>query len=104
MEKQGFIKLSPNFVDWEWFSDSNTLSLFLYLLLSASPVDTTFFGNVVQRGQLMTTLRRIKDGTGISIQSLRTCLKRLERSGVIKVKTTNKYSIITVCDFDKYCD
>lgn len=104
MDTQGFIKLSRDFINWEWFSDANTLSLFMYLVLSANCTPQKWHGIVIQRGQLLTNLKELQEGTGISLQSVRTCLKRLDKTGYITVEPTNKYSIITVCDFDKYCD
>lgn len=102
MEKQGFIKLYRKLLDWEWFTDPNTLSTFIYLFLSANYAPQKWHGNVIQRGQLMTNLKKIEEGTGISLQSVRTCLKRLKKSGEITIKPTNKYSIITVCNYDNY--
>ena len=60
MEKQGFIKLSPNFINWEWFSDANTLSLFMYLVLSANCTPQKWHGIVIQRGQLLTNLKELQ--------------------------------------------
>lgn len=102
MENQGFIKLYRKLLDWEWFTDPNTLSTFIYLFLSANYAPQKWHGNLIQRGQLLTNLKKIEEGTGISLQSVRTCLKRLKKSGEITIEPTNKYSIITVCNYDNY--
>lgn len=104
MEQQGFIKLDKNVIYSEWFSEPKTCHLFVHLLLSASPVDRVFNGKVVKKGQLLTTLKEIHVRTGISEQDARTGLLRLERYGLIKFDIKNIQFIITVRDFDKYCD
>jgi hypothetical protein len=40
--------------------------------------------------------------TGITERSIRTCLQKLKNTGELTSKTTNKYSIITLCNYDKY--
>ena len=102
MESQGFIKVYRKMLEWEWFTDPNTSHLFMYLLLSANYAPQKWQGNVIQRGQLLTDLKKIQENTGISFQSVRTCLKRLEKTGEITVESTNKYSVITVCNYDNY--
>lgn len=104
METQGFIKLSRKFVDWDLFTDVKTSQLFMYLLLSANCTPQKYQGIVIQRGQLLTRYSDIKEGTGLSVRTIRTCLKRLEKAGEITFESINKCAIITVCDFDKYCD
>jgi hypothetical protein len=102
MENQGFIKVYRKILEWEWFTDPNTSHLFMYLLLSANYTPQKWHGNVIQRGQLLTNLKEIQKDTGISLQSVRTCLKRLVKTKEITVEPTNKYSIITVCKYDNY--
>ena len=102
MESQGFIKVYRKMLKWEWFTEPNTSHLFMYLLLSANYTPQKWQGSVIQRGQLQTNLKKMEEDTGISRQSVRTCLKRLEKTGEITIKPTNKYSIITVCNYDNY--
>ena len=102
MENQGFIKVYRKMLKWEWFTEPNTSHLFMYLLLSANYTPQKWHGNVIQRGQLLTNLKDIQKDTGISLQSVRTCLKRLVKTKDITVESTNKYSIITVCNYDNY--
>ena len=87
---------------WEWFTEPNTSHLFMYLLLSANYTTQKWQGNVIQRGQLLTKYSDIKDATGLSVHTIRTCLKRLEKTKEITIESTNKYTIITVCNYDSY--
>ena len=40
----------------------------------------------------------------ISQQKTRTLLKLLEKSQFLTIKSTNKYSVITICKYDSYAD
>lgn len=89
-------------IDWEWYNDSKTLHLFIHLLINANHSDQKWQGKMIKRGQLITGRDKIKSLTGISEQSIRTCLQRLKDTKEVTIKTTNKYSIITILNYDLY--
>lgn len=99
---QGWVKLHRTFIKWEWFKDSNMVHLFIYLLLSANHEEGQWQGITVKRGQLITGLKSLKAGTGISIQRLRTCLSKLEKTGEINNQSTNRFRLVTLCNYDTY--
>jgi hypothetical protein len=101
---EGWIKLYRKFSDWEWFNISEMVHLFIYLLLNANHEDGEWRGVNIQRGQILTGLKILNERTKISNQTLRTCLKRLEKTKEINIKVTNKYSIITICNYESYQD
>lgn len=78
--------------------------LFVYLLMKSNHEPAIWRGQKVEKGQLITGLNSLNFDTGISIQTLRTCLKRLEKSGEINTQTTNKYTIVTICNYASYQD
>ncbi len=102
MSVGGWIKLYRKFLDWEWFTDSKMVQLFVYLLLSANIEQRKWRGIVLERGQLVTTYPELSKKTKQSTQNLRTALQRLEESQIISRQVTNKYTIITICNFDSY--
>jgi hypothetical protein len=102
MDNSGWIKLYRKFLTWEWYTTPNMVHIFIYLLLSANHEKGKWKGIEVERGQLVTGLLSIKKNTGVSVQSTRTCLERLKSTGEITIKSTNKYSIITVCNYESY--
>jgi hypothetical protein len=104
MEYQGFIKLSRNFINWEWFTDTKTTQVFLFLLLAANPKPEMWHGNVIQKGQLVVTIRLIEHFTWLSTKEVRTALSHLKNTGYIKTDKLLGRNVITVCDFDQYCD
>lgn len=104
MEQQGFIKLSRNFVNWEWFTNAKTTQVYVFLLLAANPKPDRWRGNVIQKGQLVATLETIRNFTGLSTKEVRTALSHLKSTGYIKTDLLLGRTLITVCDFDQYCD
>lgn len=99
-----WVKLHDKFLEWEWHDKPEMVALWLHLLLFANWKDRRWHGIVVRRGQLVTSLNSLNEATGISLRSIRTCLERLKNTGEIEEKTTNKFRIITICDYDSYQD
>ena len=100
--EDGWIKIFRRFLDWEWYSETNMVRLFLHLLLKANFGDKRWRGIVIKRGQLVTSLASLHAETGISNQTLRTCLDRLQRTGEINKQVTSQFTIITVCKYGDY--
>jgi len=98
----GWIKLHRKFSDWEWFNISEMVHLFIFLLVNANHQDGEWRGINIKRGQILTGLNSLNESTKISVQTLRTCLKRLEKTKEINIQSTNKYSIITICKYEDY--
>ena len=100
--QDGWIKLHRKFRDWEWHQDPNMVSLFIYLLLEANHEQNRWKGIVVERGQVVFGRKKASLHTGISERSIRTCIERLKSTNELTIKSTNKYSIITLCNYNKY--
>lgn len=98
----GWIKLHRKFLDWEWFNKSEAVHLFLYMLLKANHKDGKWQGVDVKRGQFISSLGNISNATGLSIQVIRTNLKRLEKTSEIEVKSTSQFTIVTICKYECY--
>ena len=99
---EGWIKLHRKILKWEWFQDDNTFRVFLHLLLTANYKDTKWKGIEIKRGQVLAGRNSLSVNTGISAQSIRTCLNRLKSTSEITIKSTNKYSIITINKYEDY--
>ena len=98
----GFVKIYRSMLDWEWFDDSNTVHLFLYLLLKANHKEKEWRGITIKRGQLLTSTNKLRNATHQSVQQTRTSLERLKIAGTITIYSTSRYSIVTICNYDKY--
>lgn len=98
----GWVKLHRRIVDWEWFKKPETLSLFIYCLTRANIADGSWRNIAYKRGQFITSLDTIRKDTGLSIQQARTALKHLVSTGELSAKSTNRYTMITICKYDDY--
>lgn len=98
----GWIKLHRKILDWEWFTSPSTLQLFIYLLLRANKEDKKWRGLLIKRGQLVTSVATISEETKLSTQQVRTSLNRLKSTNEITSKTTNRFTLVTVCKYESY--
>jgi len=74
----------------------------MVLLLKANYKQTQWRGQTIHPGQLVTGRKQLSEWTGLSEQQIRTFLKRLKSTSNLTIKTTNKYSIITITNWEKY--
>jgi hypothetical protein len=100
--KDGWIKIHRKLLEWEWYSDTNTFRLFMHLLLAANYENKEWQGITVLRGQLVTGRKILSIQTKLNEQVVRTCLTRLISTNEITIKSTSKFSIITICKYDDY--
>ena len=98
--KRGFVKLPREIKFWGWYTDSNVFRVFIHLLLSACYEDGEFYGEKVSKGQVMTGRKVLASDLRMSESQVRTALEKLEASGDITIKSTNKYSVITIVKWD----
>lgn len=99
---RGFIKLYRRINDWEWKKKPLTIALFVHLLLRASYKETSWQGIKIEAGQIVVGRKTLSKETGLSEQQIRTAIKHLKSTNEITIKSTNRFSIITVCNYSKY--
>ena len=100
----GWISLHRKLIDWEWYTDANTMRLFVHLLLKSNHKPAKWRGIDIDRGQHLTSIDILSRDLGLSFQQIRTAIKKLKSTGEITSKTTSKNSIITVAYYDLYQD
>ena len=76
--KSGWVKTYRQLIEWEWYQDSQMVHLLIHLIVQANHTDLQWRGITIKRGQLLTSRRKLSIETGISEQSIRTCLDRLQ--------------------------
>ena len=99
---QGWVKIHRKFLEWGWYNDSEAVHLFLHILLKANHKNKNWRNKTIKKGSFITSLKSLNSETNISNQRIRTILKRLESTKEISIKSTNKYSIITVIKYNEY--
>lgn len=100
--EKGFVALYRKFKDWEWYQDSNTVRVFLHLLLSANWKPTRFAGSCIERGSCVLTRKRIAKDLNLTEQEVRTALNHLISTNEITCQSTNKFSILNIVKFNDY--
>jgi hypothetical protein len=104
VQLNGFVVLYRKFREWEWYTDSKTKAVFIELILSASFRDSSYQGYEIKRGSLVTSIHSLAVTLGLTDKEVRTALNHLKRTGEVAIKTTSKFSIITVKNYDLYQD
>ena len=97
-----WVKLSRKITDWEWYTDGNTLRVFVHLLLIANWQPKKWKGEIIDTGEAVVGRKTLADALDLSEQQVRTALDKLEKSKVISKKTTNKYTVVKVLKFCIY--
>lgn len=100
--KEKWVKLFSKFTEWEWYKDINTKTVFIHCLLKANWKDGRFEGKTIPRGSFVTGRKELSKQLMMTEQEIRTALKHLKSTNEITIKTTNKYSIITIVNYDLY--
>lgn len=98
----GWVKLHRKIEDWEWYQDSKMVHLFVHMLLKANHDKKCWKGIEVLPGQFISGRLKLSEETGISEQTIRTCIKRLKSTSELTIKTTNKYSVFTLKNWNFY--
>ena len=103
-EPSTWIKLDRNIMQWEWYTNSNTMRVFVHLLLRANAKEGRFKGLAVGRGQLITSYQKIALETGISVSCVRKAVENLKRTGELTSRPFHDFSLITIKNYDRYQD
>lgn len=88
--------------DWEWYENTNVFRLFYHCLLHTNLEDKRYCGREIKAGQFVSSITRISAETGLTEWQVRTALKKLKDTGYISTKSTNKYTIYTINEYQKY--
>ena len=100
----GYIILFRKFLNWEWYKNEVTKSVFLHCILKANWEEKKFEGEIIKRGSFITTLEKLANELGYTISQIRTALKHLVLTNDLAIKTTNKFRVITVVNYELYQD
>ena len=100
----GWIKIHRSMLSWEWYDDINTKTVFLHLLLTANHQTRNWHGIELRAGSRIISREGLAEETGLSVMQIRRTLNNLENTGEITRKTTNKYTIITLANYEKFQD
>ena len=104
----GWLKLYRSILDSAVFQDAEILKVWIWLLCNVAfeQHDTICYGKVIhlKPGQIATGRKKIAQCTDLNETKVYRALTSLKSLGNIEIKATNKYSVITVVNWDKYQD
>lgn len=101
-EPAGWIKIHRKMLKWEWYDDINVKTLFIHCLLKANYEDKNWRGAIVKRGSFITSDEHLALETKMSRQEVRTAIGKLISTNEIHKQATNKYTILSVINYDTY--
>lgn len=106
MENLGWVKFHRKLKEASFYKRSIVVHLFVHLLLSANQQKRAFYWNgkeiQIEAGQLITGRDELSKQTGITPQSIRTALTILKSTSTITIKSTNRFSLISIPKWQEY--
>jgi biotin operon repressor len=97
-----FVTLDRKILEWEWYTDSNTMRLFIHCLIKANWKEKEWMGTTIKRGSFITSGDKLSDQLNLSRKQIITSLKKLKQTGEIITKGHNKYTLVTIIKYDDY--
>jgi hypothetical protein len=105
-EDNGFIKLHRKLFKSPIMKNSKTFHVWCVLLMNASYKERKIMvGNrtiTIKKGEQQTSRKRLSKITGLHESSISRILRTLEIEQMIELQTTNKYTIISITNWDQY--
>ena len=98
----GYIKLFRQMKNWEWYMDTPTKVLFIHILLSVNWEDGRYKGVDIPAGSMTTSIKALAKETHLSVHQVRTALNHLISTNEVAIKTSNKYTLITVEKWENF--
>ena len=93
---RGFVAFPRSLTTWEWYDDPNTCRLFFHLMLTANWEPKSWHGIVIEPGSRVASIQVLSAETGLTVRNVRTALERLKSTGYLTIKSTNKYSVVSL--------
>ena len=101
MKTKGFLAVMREYrANFKWLKVLTVNTLFWCCAYEANPNDDWFDGQLIKRGQFVTSYASLSEKTGLSLSEVRTALQKLIDTHYLAKRVTNKYTIITVIDYD----
>lgn len=101
-KSQWYIKVFRSFLQWERYDEEKTMRVFLHLLLTANHQDKKRRWQLIKRWQILTSHWHLAKELRYTIQNVRTVLNNLKSTWEINVESTNKNTMITLINYEKY--
>jgi len=102
LHEEGFVKVWRKIKKWEWYDDDETLAFFVRLIMKANWEDKRWHGHVVPRGSFIAGRKTLAKEFKRSERRIRTLVERLKATSELTSKSTNRFTIYTLVNYEKY--
>lgn len=96
----GWIGINRDIINSSIYKDHGAMRVLLHLLLTVNYSAVEWQSITIDRGETVTSLKRLSEELGMSKNTLLKSLSTLESAGEISKRTTNKYTLIRVVNYD----
>ncbi|MFA9191358.1 hypothetical protein AAGV28_08265 [Flavobacterium sp. FZUC8N2.13] len=96
----GYLAIMRDIKSNEYYKEPLTMRLYEHLLIDANFKDAFWKGELIKRGQKVTSVSNLSLETGLTIKQVRTALDKLIKGKYLVKKTTNKYTLLTLVEYD----
>jgi hypothetical protein len=98
----GFVRLHRRFLEWEWYDDIVTKTVFIHLLLTASYREYKWQGITIKPGQVVTSYSALAKKLNLGVRQVRTAIEHLKSTNELTSESTSKYTVVTIVNWAKY--
>ena len=102
MLESGYIKLYRSLLNWEWYDDINTKTVFLHLLLTVNIAKRQWHGITVPCGSRVSSYAVLAKETRLTERQVRTAISRLETTGELTRYKYPNFTVFAINNYDKY--
>lgn len=102
MLESGYIKLYRSLLNWEWYDDINTKTVFLHLLLTVNIAKRQWHGITVPCGSRVSSYAVLASETGLTERQVRTAISHLEVTGELTRYKYPNFTVFAINNYDKY--
>ncbi|MBA7677243.1 hypothetical protein ES703_85494 [subsurface metagenome] len=103
---RGFARIYRSILNAPFYGDHKAFRLAIYLLLKVNHFKKEMLigGAVItiQPGQTLTSIEVLQQQTGLTPMVIRGALARLKKCHFLTSKTTNQYTLLTICKHESY--
>jgi hypothetical protein len=99
---RGHVRVYRKILDNEIMLNEGMCQLFLFILLSVQYKACTVFGVDLNPGEMLTSRKSIADKLQQHENTIYRRLKWLEKKTIISIKTNNKFTVVTLLNWETY--
>ena len=99
---EGYVRLHRRLLEWEWFGDSTTVHVLMFILLRVNWQRKVWQGHTIEPGQMITSRASIAEACGLSEKQVRLALDKLNRAGVITTDRAGLGQRVTLQNWAEY--